>query len=761
MGGVRSKTMIDAPARGGAWCRHQSAHTDAWLGELFAAATRGTGGEIALVAVGGYGRAELCPQSDIDVVLVHRNQGDVEAIAERIWYPVWDRRIHLGHRVATVRQCLDLAADDLDTATALLSTRLVAGSERLAHELAEGALGQWRKQAKHWLGTLAESVEARHGRWGSVAFLLEPDLKEGRGGLRDVHALEWAGAAHPVLIESDHAAIAGAYEALLRIRVELHRLTNRPSNALVLEEQHGVARALGLPGTDALMAEVSSAASVIAWTSDDAWRRARAARRSWGRSGTHTRNVAPGIFIERDEVVLTREARASDPETALRVALAAAEHGVAIGRVTLQQLAATIATPPDPWPSSLRDAFLALLLTGGASILPIESLDRLGIWERIVPEWASVRSRPQHNAIHRFTVDRHLLETVAQAATLAPGMSRPDLLVVGALLHDIGKGHPGDHVAVGSDLARAIARRMGYPPEDVDTIDAMVAHHLLLPEVATRRDLDDPATIDGVAETVRDADRLSLLAALSEADARATAPAAWGRWKQELLALLVDRVAATIRGVDSAVANPFPSPEQLAMCSEPGRRIEIDNGRVTVVDVDRPGVFSRIAGVIALHGLDVHSAAAYSNGGRALSEFVVSDPVRTDTPWGRVAADVDAALSGRLAITARLAERARTYGRNRPAGAKMARAAVAFHNDASEAATVIEVHAPDHVGALYRITRAMADLDLDIRLAKIETLGHQIIDSFYVVDADGAKVVDASRLHEIERAVLHGITDGG
>ena len=761
MGGERSRTTIDVAARGGAWCRRQSARTDAWLRELFAAATADTPGEIALVAVGGYGRAELCPQSDIDVVLVHRNHGEVEPIAERIWYPVWDRRMHLGHRVATVRQCLDLASDDLDTATALLSARLVAGSERLAHELAEGALAQWRKQAKHWLGTLAESVEARHGRSGAVAFLLEPDLKEGRGGLRDVHALQWAGAAQPVLIESDHAAIAAAYETLLRVRVELHRLTDRPSNALVLEEQAGVARALGLPGSDALMAEVSAAGSAIAWTSDDAWRRARAARRSWGRSGSRGKAVSPGISIERDEVVLTREAQASEPETTLRVARTAAEHEVAIGRDTLQQLAAAIETPTDPWPSALRDAFVDLLLVGAASIHPIESLDRLGIWERIVPEWPTVRSRPQHNAIHRFTVDRHLLETVAQAATLVSRVSRPDLLVVGALLHDIGKGYPGDHVTVGAELARTIARRMGFPTEDVDTIDAMVAHHLLLPEAATRRDLDDPATIDGVAETVGGTDRLSLLAALSEADARATAPAAWGRWKQELLALLVDRVAATIRGADSATATRFPSPEQLAMCAEPGRRVEIDKGRLTVVDTDRPGVFSRIAGVIALHGLDVHSAAAYSNGGRALSEFVVSDPVRADTPWGRVAADVEAALSGRLAITARLAERARTYGRNRPAGAKLARAAVAFHNDASEGATVIEVHAPDHVGALYRITRAMADLDLDIRLAKIETLGHQIIDSFYVVGADGAKVVDAGRLHEIERAVLHGIADGG
>ena len=744
------------------WCQERAAASDRWLSELFEAAPTGGAGEMALVAVGGYGRAELCPHSDIDVVLLHDNRGDIDAVAEGMWYPVWDRGIHLGHRVATVRQCLKLAEDDLDTATSLLSARLVAGSAKLGAELATQAREQWHKQAKHWIPVLGDAVEARHAHFGEVAYLLEPDLKEGRGGLRDVHALDWAGAARPMLLAADHEAITAAYEVILGARVELHRISGRSTNVLVLEEQKGVARALGLSGSDALMAAISAAASTIAWTSDDAWRRARrqAARRG-PRRPRKAHEGFTGVTVVGDEVILEPGPGVdADATVAVHVAVVAAEHRAAIGRDTLEQLAAAKLAPPDPWPDELRAAFVRLLLAGDAAIRPIESLDQRGIWVRILPEWAAVRSRPQHNAVHRYTVDRHLLEAVAQAAPLAPRVQRPDLLIIGALLHDIGKVSTRDHVSVGVGLARTIATRMGFSLADVETLLALVSLHLLLPEVATRRDLDDPATIDGVAETVGTLERLDLLAALSEADARATSPAAWGRWKEELLALLVDRVAATLRGAHHETER-FPTAAHLDMCETPGRRVDIRDGRLTVVDADRPGLFNRVAGVIALHGLAVHSAAAYSSPeGRALAEFVISDPRRSDTPWARVAADVEAALTGRLALTARIAERARTYGRSRPAGSKVAVAAVSFHNDASDAATVIEVHAPDRTGLLYGITAAMADLDLDIRLAKIETLGHQVIDSFYVVDSSGAKIIDTEQLREIERAILHGIGDG-
>jgi [protein-PII] uridylyltransferase len=374
----------------------------------------------------------------------------------------------------------------------------------------------------------------------------------------------------------------------------------------------------------------------------------------------------------------------------------------------------------------------------------------------------TVRNRPQHNAYHRYTVDRHLLETVAQAARLADRTQRPDLLAISALLHDMGKACPGDHVPAGVRLARVITTRMGFADPDVETVAALVEHHLLLSEVATSRDLDEPSTVERVAEAVGSQTRLQLLAALTEADSLATGPSAWGPWKAELVRQLVERVAHVLSGGEASgiVVDAFPNEAQMGWLEASDRRITVDDRVVTVVDDDRPGLFSRVAGILALHGLDVLGAAAYStDGGRALAEFRVMDPVRDETPWPRIVADLERALDGRLAVNARLAERARTYRSRRPLSGTPTVAAVHFDNNASSTSTVIDVHAPDHVGVLYRITRALAELDLDIRFAKAQTLGAEVIDSFYVREGRGAKLTEPTFLAEVERAILHSVAE--
>jgi [protein-PII] uridylyltransferase len=305
---------------------------------------------------------------------------------------------------------------------------------------------------------------------------------------------------------------------------------------------------------------------------------------------------------------------------------------------------------------------------------------------------------------------------------------------------------------------------MGLPPDDIALVAAVIEHHLLLADVATRRDLDDPTTIRRVADAVRSPASLAILAALTEADSIATGPTAWGPWKAQLVEQLVERVARTLEGSDpdELVAAPFPAPAQLARLRAPadGPSFDADGDRLTVMADDRPGVFSRVAGVLALHGLDVLRAAAHStDDGRALEEFHVADPVRDEIPWSRVIADLSLALSGRLAINARLAERVQTYGRGgRPRSAAVVAAAVHFDNDASATATVIDVQAPDAIGVLFRITRALAELDLDIRSAKVQTLGSHVVDSFYVRDASGTKVTDSRQLAEVERAILHSLS---
>ena len=761
----RGSLLADETLSGRGWCRAHSDLVDGWLADLLQQAGGTETPGLALVAVGGYGRAELCPRSDIDVMLVHDRRLEVAAIAERLWYPVWEQELHLGHSVCTVRDALALGANDLDTATALLSARLVAGDAAPVADLATAARDRWRSRPGPVLSELAERVERRHEKAGEVAFRAEPDLKEGRGGLRDAHALWWAEAARPILLDVDTAVLDDAYGALLDARVELQRLTGRPSNVLAMEHQAAVASALGLAGPDELMARIAEAARAIAWTSDDTWRRQMSPPRgSRKRDRSRAPDFSSELRIENGELIVHDGAPIHELTLVLRVAATAARAGVAIERASLERMAAATASSwVEPWSEDARLHLVELLGAGPPAIRVIEALDHRGIWGRAFPEWLSVRSLPQPGALHDFTVDRHLLETAAAAARLVDRVSRPDLLLVAALLHDIGKGEPGPggHIEAGVTLAAGVCRRMGFEPDDVSTISMLVEHHLLLRDVATRREIADPATAHRVASAVGSIERLGLLAALTQADGEATGTTAWDPWTAQLTARLVDRVAHQLRGWREAPdgTNSFPTDEQVArLTMSDDRRLEVAGDVLTVMTDDRPGIFSRVAGVLAIHGLDVVAAAAYSTKGRALAEFRVTDPFRDETPWSKVTTDLELALDGRLAIRARLAERVRAYARAAPSESGDRATTVAFDDRASVDATVIDVQAADGIGVLYRITHALAELDLDIRIAKVQTLGHRVHDAFYVRDR-GGKITDEHALAEIEQAILHSLAE--
>ena len=346
------------------------------------------------------------------------------------------------------------------------------------------------------------------------------------------------------------------------MRVELHRATARPGDRLLLSEQDAVAAALDDADADVLMARVAAAGRAIAWASDESWYetdlRTGAGRRDRVR---RDRPLEDGLVLRAGRICLDDlSSAATDPEAVLRVALGAARTGKRIGLETLSALDAAPALPV-PWPESARRRFVDLLLHGPAAIPVVETLDQFGLWCPLLPEWEPTRSQPQRNVFHRYTVDRHLLECTAEAASIAHRTPRPDLLVIAALLHDIGKGRPGDHSEVGEHLAVSIVERMGFAPPDVATIAMLVRHHLLLSDVATRRDLDDPATIDMVGDVVGTADHLALLRALSEADGLATGPTAWGPWKAQLVDQLAARVTQRLTGdeVEGADRSAFPT----------------------------------------------------------------------------------------------------------------------------------------------------------------------------------------------------------
>jgi [protein-PII] uridylyltransferase len=759
LGPAREALQGDTTLVGGALCRRYSDVVDAWLAELLAAAEDECGsGDVALVAVGGYGRAELSLQSDIDVVLLHNGRSDIGRLADGVWYPIWDEGLKLGHAVRTMREALTLAADDLDTATSLLQIRHVAGDQDLTDELAGRAVAQWQKRSKRLLEDLSRRVRDRHERAGEVAFLLEPDLKEGRGGLRDVHALRWAEAARRLLWEGDDPVLDAAYDTLLAARVELHRRTGRPGDRLLLEDQDAVAHALHEESADTLMHHVAAAARTIAWRSDDAWRRIDASLSGpLGWRSRRDKAVGAGLVLRDGEIHLTVDADPTgDHSLVLRAAAAAAKGDTTIHRESLERLAVSARPIPEPWPDDVRGALVDLLLAGHNAIPVVEALDQMELWVHVFPEWEAVRSKPQRNAYHRFTVDRHLMETAANAADHVARTDRPDLLVLGALLHDIGKGYPGDHTTVGIELIAGIGIRMGLPADDVRVLQAMVRHHLLLPDAATRRDLDDPATIEHVASAVGDKRTLGLLAALTEADSIATGPAAWGTWKADLVRDLVHRAGHVLGGgTAEEVSDDFPTEEHLRLLRVGAQVIQGDGDRLTVVADDRRGLFSRVTGVMALHGLGVLDAAVTTLDGMALEVLRVESSFGPTISWDKVVVDLEMVLEGRLALEARLAERARVYGGRQRRGAVHEPPRVVVDNAASREATVVEVHAPDSIGVLYQITRALADLDLDIVSAKVQTLGDRVVDAFYVRDATGGKLDDPMRIVEVERALLH------
>jgi [protein-PII] uridylyltransferase len=755
------------------FCRSYASEADAWLSGLADRAAGDIPRHLALVAVGGYGRSSLCPYSDLDVVLVHNGIRDISGVADGIWYPVWDEGVRLDHSVRRPAEVLSAASEDLRVALGLLDARMVWGERKLAEPLIEKAKAAWRDRlGTQYLPVIEVQMAERRATAGDVAFLLEPDLKESHGGLRDVGVLRAISAYAPLLADyADLASLEGATSLLTTIRVELHRMAGREHDRLLLQDQDQVADALGFADADALMLAVSTAGRQIAWVSDDVWRTRKlwdptpAPKHRFRRRAPDTAtapvtyDLGPDLMEVNGEIALTSSAPVSnDTSLPLRLAATAAELDLPISRGSLHRLADRMVPPSDPWSDATRQALVALLALGRPAVDKIESLDQHGLLVRLIPEWAAVRNKPQRNAYHRFTVDRHLLEAAALAAELTDTVERPDLLLIGALLHDIGKGFPGDHTAVGIEVVDRIATRMGFPPRDVEVLVDLVRHHLLLPDTATRRDLDDPTTIDRVAHAAGNRTTLHLLAALTEADSRATGPSAWGPWKAGLVTDLVERADKVLQGEAAAPALPElllaahrELIDEVRATALPS--VSLQPPQVIVAAPDRPGIFSSVAGALAINGMDVRAANVAGEEGVAVEVFTVEVARGTWPDTAKLREDLAAVLTDRLAIGERLSERERIYPVRRRSAAHLPLSEVTIDNDASETATVVEVRAPDEIGLLHRITRALFEAGLDVVSARVSTLGEMVVDAFYVRASGGGKVSDATRLSAITAAI--------
>jgi [protein-PII] uridylyltransferase len=721
----------------------------------------------AIVGVGGLGRRELLPYSDLDLVLLYENKSDdeLQSVADRLWYPLWDANVRLDHSVRTVSGALGVANSDLTAALGMLEARHIAGDTALSAQLIAGVRRQWRTAIRSRMDELVEMTNGRWQRCGRISQRAEPDLKSGRGGLRDVQLLDALALAQ--LIDrrgmANPDSLAGSLDAanrtLLDVRTELHRVSRRGRDQLLAQFGDEISAALGLGDRFALARMLSNAGRTIAYHSESGLRTAQNALPRRGISALvrrpKRRPLNEGVVEYDGEIVLAREVQPeTDPGLVLRVAAASADTGLPIGAGTLKRLADTAPDLPTPWPREALDDLLVVLLAGPMAVNTVEALDRTGLWGRLLPEWSAVRDLPPRDVSHKWTVDRHIIETAVNAAPLTTRVARSDLLALGALLHDIGKGRGVDHCVLGADLVIPVAERLGLAPQDVDTISNMVRHHLLLPVTATRSDLNDPKTIEEVSEALGgDPQLLELLHALAEADSKATGPGVWSDWKASLVADLVRRCRLVMAGEPLPQAEPT-TPRYLSLAADHGVHVELKPGggertHAVMVAPDQRGLVSKAAAVLAMNSLRVHSASVNVHEGVAIAEFVVS-PIFGAPPAaellrqqfvGALKGDVDvlAVLQKRDSDAASLAtSRAGEIQVGAPLTRSTAPPRVLWLLDAcAPGQLVVEVRAIDRIGLLALLAQALERAGVDIAWAKVNTFGSTAADVFCVtVPAD-------------------------
>jgi [protein-PII] uridylyltransferase len=750
-----------------------SASLDECLAVLAASAP-----DVAIVAVGGYGRRELCLYSDIDLLLLHDGPVDEDAV-RAILYPLWDSGLKIGHATRTVKGTLSFARDDLSTLCTVLNARLVAGPSELVAELNQGLA----RLLAGTRGNLTERLAAEERSvWDREPFALQDlDVKSGRGGLRTLHRLDWDRRRSELLGEEPEVDVEPGEipvrRTLLAVRQALHAVQRRSADRFALDLRTSVGAWLGRDPAE-VATEVYRAARFADGMAASRWGRIR--------SGGVDPIAHAGLAVVR--FVRSRWARGETAATPLAFARAAVASDAA-GRLSSWEREFAARSGPPEWTAGDRSGFVSLLASGRPGWEAI-----LGLWEsgwltRALPEIGHLQGLAQVAPFHRYPVDTHLGATVASIVDLADGsagwcadlaeeMGSLDEVLLSGFLHDIGKGLGGNHSQVGADLAVSLLQRTGFGAATVSVVGQAVRHHLLLSETASRRDIEDPAVVSEVAVVVGNQDLLRVLALLSVADAIATGPDMWSAWKESLVRNLVRKVSALLEGTVSdlsselegtigplvpglsreqisahlagmppgyvarfgadlvahhlRIVHPSVGPGQIRVNVVPGAPVST----VITAAQDRPGLLATITGVLAIHNLGVLEARVVTRSdGLALDTFRVQDSLGSDMigqgKWPGVRESLEKAVAGEIDLETRLAEKRAAYGR----GGETSPPEVRVHP--STGGLAIDIRASDRVGLLHDLARAMATLGLEVDLAKIDTRGKEALDVFEVRNPAG------------------------
>ena len=806
-------------------------------------------GRCAVAAQGGYGRNELNPYSDIDILFLYgwRAGPYVKFVTERILYPLWDAGLAVGHATRTVSECARHARRDHVIQTALVDARHVCGDEGLCRDLERVV---WRKLSGNardrFIETKLREHGQRHQRYGESVFLLEPDIKESQGGLRDIHTAMWIARAmcgavklHDLpktgLLEArDVAALERGRDFLWRTRNELHFLAGRHQDRLTFESQEQAARGLGYDGEGKLSEvetfmrdyylhaeEVSRLSSLVIHRSVDH----DPSQRRKPRPG---RELRPGVRVAGRTLAVAASNRSQDgPGELLELFADLQRYRLSLGQDSREVVRARMETTAGELAASAgaNRVWLGILRGNEWIYETLLEMHRTGVLDALIPEFGRVRCMALHDLHHIYTVDQHLMRAVKEFERLRSGefeaslprlsqlareVERPEILILGLLFHDIGKGQGGGHSELGRVMALEAAARMGLNEDEQDLLAFLVLHHLLLTAVAFRRDIQDEKTVMDLADAMGTVGNLKALYVLTYSDMKAVGPEVWTNWKGALLEELFNRTLEVLEerekgesgqpdqdlkvrrirerlvtqlGAQHPVeevrrdfieAMPrryfLTTPEEdmpfhyrllRQLRDEPflaavSHHPEHGHSEVAICAHDQPGLFASIAGVLAAMELNVLSARISTRrDGLILDVFRISHQGRAEVvmdagKWSRMELQLRRVLSGRADV-AELAGRPRSSPLRRPA--VKASTQVRWDNAASDDFTIIEVYTRDRPGVLFTITYLLSKLAVSIHLAKISTDVDRVADVFYVADPDGRKIRDEKRLEALREAL--------
>ncbi len=844
------KVMHDGGASGLASVQAHARLMDGILQTLFRLASGDASGEgltpspVVLVALGGYGRGELHPSSDIDLMVIHDGEltAYVRRLTQEILYTLWDLGLQVGHSLRSLADCVAIARTDFPSRTSMQEARYLAGSRRLFNRfrrvLAENV---YRRDFARFLETTLAERDQRYRKHGASPYIGEPNIKESAGGLRDIHTAMWLGATKfgaRTLQELCEKGVISAREQrqadealtfLWRVRNELHFLAGHRNDVLARDLQPQIARRFGyedgptMLGVERFMRDYYLHARaihrvsrrLIARCQEALSRRATAARRH------RQEAMADGlVFIEGRLYLADLDTRTfvEDPSRLMKVFWHLHRLGCELSSDLERAVEDSLDLVGDGFRASpaVRDLFLDICRNWGRVAPTLREMHELGLLGRYLPEFGALTCLVQYDAYHKFSADQHSLLGVENLEALAPGQSaesegaaqvctrieRPDLLMLGMLLHDIGKALGHGHVAKGIPLVQQLTRRLALPAEDAATLEFLVAHHLTMSHIAQRRDIQDPKTVDDLAATVRNPQWLGKLYLLTYADMKAVGPGVMTPWQAAILwdlysltlarltggkrdepnrTLLTDRVHAAVRdevsrqavmghlammsdrylggtGVER-IAEHLRLVQQLdssPVVTEVFHHPDLGTSDLVVVTRDLPGLFAVLAGTLAANALNIISAQIHTRAdGVAIDTFQASDPlgevVTSAAHWSRTLGDLRAVLSGDRRVEDLLAERQQKAFRE--ARSPEAPPKIAIDNQLSDASTVVEVKSPDRLGLLYLITRTLSASGLDIANARIATEIDQAFDTFYVTDRAGRKITDEAAMLRVREAL--------